>query len=94
MELEVDVWFANYLRDRKRVAYGVPHGRITGPLFFILCLPAVTTNSSVALFPDDGKCYRAIESPTDRNLPKLDLTPCAAGRYLGNLNKMHLKRSY
>ena len=82
-------WFADYLRDRKQcvvvegasssflnVTSGVPQGSVIGPLLFILYvndLPEVTNNSTVALFSDDSKCYRAIRSPVDRGLLQLDL---------------------
>ena len=73
-------WFADYLRDRKQcvivegasssflnVTSGVPQGSVIGPLLFILYvndLPEVTNNSTVALFADDSKCYRAIYTIT------------------------------
>ena len=36
-------------------------------------LPEVTKNTTVALFADDSKCYRAIQSPADRDLLQTDL---------------------
>ena len=60
------------------VKSGVPQGSVIdiGPLLFILYvndLPEVTTNSTVALFADDSKCYRAIQSPAGRDLLQTDL---------------------
>jgi hypothetical protein len=53
----------------------VPQGSVIGPLLFILyvnALPEVTKNSTVTLFADDSKCYRAIQSPADRDLLQTD----------------------
>ena len=58
-------------KTRNRIIHftsGVPLGSVIGLLLFILCvndLPEVTNNSTVALFADDSKCYRAIRSPVD-----------------------------
>ena len=54
----------------------MPQGSVIGPLLFILYvndLPEVTKNSTVALFADDSKCYRAIQSPADRDPLQTDL---------------------
>ena len=82
-------WFADYLHNRKQrvviegvsssflnVKSGVPQGSVVGPLLFILYvndLPEVTKNSTVSLFADDSKCYRAIQPPADRDLLQTDL---------------------
>jgi hypothetical protein len=70
------------------VKSGVPQGSVIGPLLFILYvndLPEVTKNTTVALFADDSKCYRAIQSPADRDLQQTDLDSiCTTGRSLGN----------
>lgn len=86
-------WFENYLCDRKQrvvvegasssfldVTSGVPQGSVIGPLLFILYvndLPDTTKSSTVALFADDSKCYRAIQSQTDRDLLQHDLDSMA-----------------
>ena len=74
-------WFQNYLTNRHQkvtvlgktscpipVLSGVPQGSILGPLLFLMYvndLPQQTTTSSVALFADDTKCYRAISKAQD-----------------------------
>ena len=54
------------------ITSGVPQGSAIGPLPFIL-YDNDNTNNNVAFFADDSKCYRAIQSPADRNLLQLDL---------------------
>ena len=83
------VWFENYLNDRYQqvtihgeisrpipVLSGVPQGSILGPLLFLVYvndLPENTTSSSVALFADDTKCYRAIRTTEDVKHLQCDL---------------------
>ena len=83
------VWFENYLNDRYHqvtingeisrpipVLSGVPQGSILGPLLFLVYvndLPENTTSSSVALFADDTKCYRAIRTTEDVKHLQCDL---------------------
>jgi hypothetical protein len=53
------------------VTSGVPQGSVIGPLLFILYvndLPDTTKNSTVALFADDSKRYRAIQSQAGKDL--------------------------
>ena len=82
-------WFENYLTDRHQqvtvlgktsrripVLSGVPQGSILGPLLFLVYvndLPKNTTSSSVALFADDTKCYRAIRTTEDVQHLQCDL---------------------
>jgi hypothetical protein len=51
----------------------VPQGSVIGYIIYVNDHPEVTNNSTVALFADDNKCYRAIRSPVDRGLLQLDL---------------------
>ena len=83
------VWFENYLNDRYHqvtingeisrpipVLSGVPQGSILGPLLFLVYvndLPENTTSSSVALFAEDTKCYRAIRTTEDVKHLQCDL---------------------
>ena len=82
-------WFENYLTDRHQqvtvpgktsqsipVLSGVPQGSILGPLLFLVYvndIPQITTSSSVALFADDTKCYRAIRTTEDVKHLQCDL---------------------
>ena len=77
-------WFSDYLSNRTQcvvvegsnssylnVTSGVPQGSVIGPLLFILYvndLPEVTHHTTIPLFADDSKCYRSIQSQSDRDL--------------------------
>ena len=82
-------WLSDYLSEWKQrvvvegisseyldVTSGVPQGSILGPLLFLLYvndLPDVASNSTVALFADDSKCFNIIESSSDHHLLQQDL---------------------
>ena len=82
-------WFENYLSDRYqrvtvlgatspplKVLSGVPQGSILGPLLFLVYvndLPQVVSSTSIALFADDTKCYRAIKTLDQVELLQKDL---------------------
>ena len=82
-------WFENYLTDRHQqvtvlgktsqsipVLLRIPQGSILGLLLFLVYvndIPQITTLSSVAMFADDTKCYRAIRTTEDLKHLQCDL---------------------
>ena len=82
-------WFKSYLDSRKQrvlidgvnsewasVTSGVPQGSIIGPYLFLLYIndmPLVVSNSTVALFADDSKCFKSITSERDCILLQNDI---------------------
>ena len=83
-------WFRSYLSDRVQrvviegqesgwsdVTSGVPQGSILGPLLFLLFIndmPSVAQSCSIALFADDCKIFKSINSSHDCELLQSDLT--------------------
>ena len=82
-------WFRGYLSNRMQrvvidgsnsdwlpVVSGVPQGSILGPMLF-LCfindMPSSAHNSTMALFADDSKCFRSINSISDCQLLQTDI---------------------
>ena len=63
------VYVKGEVSDWLTVTSGMPQGSPLGPLFFIIYindLPGVISgDSSIALYADDSKLYRAINSPED-----------------------------
>ena len=82
-------WFNSYLSGREQrvvvdgvhsdwlpVVSGVPQGSILGPLLFVLFIndmPSVAQHANVALFADDSKCYKLINSISDCRFLQKDL---------------------
>ena len=82
------VFRANYLTSRTQqclvqcskssclpVLSGVPQGSILGPLLFLVCvndLPFVVDNN-IALFADDSKCSKVMNSSQDAQTLQDDL---------------------
>jgi hypothetical protein len=82
-------WFTSYLDSRKQrvlidgvnsewasVTSGVPQGSIIGPQLFLLYIndmPLVVSNSTVALFADDSKCFKSITNERDCRLLQTDI---------------------
>lgn len=74
-------WIQSYLSNRQQrvviegnsspwlpVKSGVPQGSILGPLLFLLYIndmPEIVSSSTLALFADDAKCFRSINSIAD-----------------------------
>ena len=65
----------------------VPQGSILGPLLFLVYvndLPGcVSQGSSIAMFPDDTKCYRPVKSLHDAELLQSDARPSKNGAGCG-----------
>ena len=82
-------WFKNYLTGRKQrvvingchpswaeVKSGVPQGSILGPILFLIYvndLPDVIQNSNLAMFADDSKCFKSVNSVEDSTDLQIDL---------------------
>ena len=82
-------WFTSYLDSRKQrvlidgvnskwasVTSGVPQGSIIGPqlfLSYINDMPLVVSNSTVALFANDSKCFKPITNERDCILLQNDI---------------------
>jgi hypothetical protein len=83
-------WFRCYLENRKQrvtvlgatsdllpVTSGVQQGSILGPALFLLYvndLPSNVKSSRVAMFADDTKVFKAIQSPNDAVKLQEDIT--------------------
>ncbi len=82
-------WLKGYLSNREQrvvvnssnsdwlpVVSGVPQGSILGPMLF-LCfindMPSSTHNTTLALFADDSKCFRSVNSIADCQLLQTDI---------------------
>ena len=82
-------WFQCYLENRKQrvtvlgatsdllpVTSGVPQGSILGPALFLLYvndLPNNVKSSRVAMFADDTKVFKAVQSPNDALMLQEDI---------------------
>ena len=62
----------NVLSDTLPVMSGVPQGSILGPLLFVLFINDISTgisiDTSICLFADDSKIWRAMSSVEDCNI--------------------------
>ena len=82
-------WFQSCLENRKQrvtvlgatsdllpVTSGVPQGSILGPALFLLYvnnLPNYVKSSQVAMFADDTKVFKTIQSPYDAMMLQEDI---------------------
>ena len=82
-------WFKRYLHGHlqrvvinglcsawKHVKSRVPQGFLLGLILFLIYvddMPNVTTGSTLAMFADDSKCYKCIESIADFDIIQADL---------------------
>ena len=58
------------------VKSGVPQGSILGPILFLIYvndLPDVIQNSNLAMFADDSKCFKRVNSAEDSTDLQIDL---------------------
>jgi hypothetical protein len=83
-------WFGSYLTNRYQqttvhgatsrplpVTSGVPQGSILGPLLFLLYVNRLSnsvTNSRIAIFADDTKIFKTINSISDASTLQNDLS--------------------
>jgi len=78
-------WCESYLsKDSKEWSWkvfrhlGLPRGSLLSPLFFVIFIcdlpEAVLSGSCIALYADDCKCSRIINSASDQNVFQLERT--------------------
>ena len=74
---EQRVALGNHLSSQKSVLSGVPQESILGPLLFVLFINDLPTglseDTSIALYADDTKIWRAIKNDKDREMLQLDI---------------------
>ena len=101
-------WFKNYLTGRKQrvvisgchsswaeVKSGVPQGSILGPILFLIYvndLPDVIQNSNLAMFADDSKCFKSVNSAEDSTEIQIDLDNLCDWATLNELDFQPKKR--
>lgn len=71
------VVFNGSMSEKYKAISGVPQGAVLGPLLFLLFindLPEVVKSSEYALFADDFKMWRVINSETDCDLLQQDIS--------------------
>ena len=68
--------------ELRSVNFGVPQGSIIGPLLFVLFIndmhKCVSPGTNIALYADDTKIWRKIESPEDHVILQNDINALAA----------------
>ena len=97
-EREQTVVLGNCKSSPKNVLSGVPQGSILGPLLFVLFINdlhrGLSNDTSIALYADDTKIWRAIKNEGDTNILQMDIDLLnhwtVINRMKFNLDKCHV----
>ena len=94
-------WMKAFLTDREqrvhlcRVLSGVPQGSVLGPVLFLIYINDIVMNinSTIKIFADDAKIYRAMKSQSDVDVLQGDLNQLTnwSRKWLLELNEQKCK---